>query len=156
MYICIIRVFVLPSFLLPSFPSSLPPFLPPFRPHSHIRGEGRNTQSSISGKSAGQGEGCLSFILMGEIPQIPWGSSIIPTNIHSSQPIHIPIFVGSSVRPSHSFVERTIITILYRSNPYRKHGLFPAATHADSSHSWEEEPRLLCYDIYYMPLLAHS
>jgi len=128
MYICIICAFVLPSFLRSSFP-----FLLPF--HPHIRGEGRRIQSSISGKLKRQGEGHLFFIPMGEIPQIPWGSSIIPTNIHASRPIRISIFVGSFVRPSHSFVERTIITIPYRSNPYRKHGLFPAATRTYSSHS---------------------
>jgi len=84
----------------PFVPPLLLSFLPPFRPHPHIRGEGRNIQSSISGKLEGQGEGCLSFIPMGEIPRSRGVRVSYQTNIHNSQPIHIPIFVGSSVRPS--------------------------------------------------------
>ncbi|KAG0129347.1 hypothetical protein HOY82DRAFT_414351 [Tuber indicum] len=64
---------------------------------------------------------------MSKIPQIPWDSSIIRTNIHNSRPTSLPPLVCPYVRPTHLLDERTIITILYRSNPYNKHGLFPAA-----------------------------
>ena len=73
------------------------------------------------------------------------------TYITLSLSTYLSSLVRPSVRPSHSFVERTIITIPYRSNPYRKHGLFPAATRTHSLQPFVgggTKAAMLCYILY--------